>query len=107
MREGAAYQCGADFSGVTENPSLTSIALKDETQVYRGINGVTSDTLGYKTKAIGGGNSLAISIALMAEDSDNFARTAIWAPQDSTPSLSSLMTDFTRQRKAADARNSK
>jgi len=103
--EVAAYQSGADFSGVPENPNLTAIALKDETQAYQGINGVTSATLGYKTTAIGGGNILAISIALMAVDSDNFAQTAIWPPQDSTQSLSSLMAQLTRQRKAAVARN--
>src|SRR5260370_33091091 len=103
--EVAAYQSGADFSGVLDNPSLTSIALKDETQVYRGISGVTSATLGYKTTAIGGGNILAISIALMAVDSDNFAQTAIWTPQDSTHSLSSLMAQLTRQRKPAVAQN--
>ncbi len=41
----------------------------------------------------------------MAVDSDNFAQTAIWPPQDSTQSLSSLMAQLTRQRKAAVARN--
>ncbi len=103
--EVAAYQSGADFSGVLDNPSLTAISLKDETQAYQGISGVTSATLGYKTTAIGGGNILAISIALMAVDSDNFAQTAIWPPQDSTQSLSSLMAQLTRQRKASVARN--
>lgn len=103
--EVAAYQSGADFSGVPDDPSLTSVALKDETRAYQGISGVTSATLGYKTTAVGGGNILAISIALMAVDSDNFAQTAIWTSQDSTQSLSSLMGQLTRQRRAAVARN--
>ncbi len=103
--EVAAYQSGADFSGVPDNPSLTSIALKDETQAYQGISGVTSATLGYKTTAVGGGNILAFSIALTAVDSDNFAQTAIWTPQDSPQSLSSLMAQLTRRRKAAVAQN--
>ncbi len=96
----ASFQAGADFSGVPENPSLTSVALKDEMASYLAAPGVASATLGYKGTAAGG-NTQSTALAIMAVDADTFAQTAIWTQQDSTQPLSSLMSLLTASRSSA------
>ena len=103
----AAFSAGADFSGVPDNPSLNSIALDEETNMYRTIPGLASVTLGYKAKTIGGGNILALAIEVMAVDANNFASTAgsSWTGQDSPDALSSLMSQLRAGRSQGIASN--
>lgn len=97
----AAFQAGADFSGIPDNPSLTSAALKDETGNYLAAPGVASATLGYKGIASGGANNQSASLAIMAVDADTFTQTAIWTQQDSTQPLRSLMSLLVAGRSSA------
>lgn len=93
------YQGGADFSGPLAVPSSTLQQLQPVTASYRHIPGVLSATAGYSgTATAGNGSQLAFTVDILAADADNFASTAIWTPQDSIQSLSSLMTQLVRQR---------
>lgn len=103
----AAYQAGADFSGLLTNPSLISPALDDETSLYRAVPGVTSTTLGYQDTPIGGGNVLSIPIQFIGVDANSFAQTAgpDWTAQDSPQSLQSLMSLLVQGRSKGIASN--
>ena len=99
----AAFQTGADFSGVPEDPSFTSISLDENSAMFKAIPGVASATLGYKGRVTGGGNVLAISIELEGVDANTYAKTGgpFWTSGGSTPSLSSLMSLLVARRKDA------
>src|SRR5579863_10387586 len=99
----AAFQTGADFSGVPEDPSFTSTSLDQNTAMFQSIPGVVSATLGYKGPVIGGGNVLALSIELEGVDANNYGKTSapFWTASDSSQSLASLMSLLIAQRKDA------
>ncbi len=99
----AAYQTGADFSGVPTSSGLDSNALDSVTRMYRAVPGVTSASLGYKTGVIGAGNILSVSIDLMAVDANSFAQTAgpAWNDQDSSQPLPTLMSQLAKARNGA------
>jgi putative ABC transport system permease protein len=103
----AAYQAGADFSGLLTDSSLISPALDDETAMYRAVPGVASATLGYQDTTIGGGNILSIPIQFLAVDANSYAQTAgpAWTAQDSSQSLQSLMSLLVRGRSKGIASN--
>src|SRR5579859_2915703 len=90
----AAFQTGADFSGVPEDPSFTSVSLDQNTAMFQSIPGVASATLGYKGRVIGGGNVLALSVELEGVDANTYEKTSgpFWTASDSSRSLSSLMS---------------
>ncbi len=102
----AAFQAGADFSGLLTNPSLTSPALDDETSMYRNVPGVASASLGYQTGTVGGGNILSFTIDLMAVDANSFAQTAgpNWTGQDSIQPLPALLSRLVQARRTSIAR---
>ncbi len=99
----AAFQTGADFSGVPDDPSFTSVSLDENTAMFKAIPGVVSATLGYKGRVIGGGNALAISLELEGIDANTYAKTGgpFWTGSDSSQSLSSLMSQLIARRKDA------
>ncbi len=99
----AAFQAGADFSGVPEDPSFSSVSLDQNTAMFQSIPGVASTTLGYKGRVIGGGNVLSLSIELEGVDANTYAKTSgpFWTTSDSSQSLSSLMSLLIAQRKNA------
>ncbi len=95
----AAYEAGADFSG--DIPVSTRyIPLQEETAKYSAIPGVFSATAGFSASGLVA-ESVPIPVQVLAVNSDTFAQTALWTPQDSPQSLSSLMALLSIQRKGA------
>jgi hypothetical protein len=85
----AAYQTGADFSGTPLALNQTD-SLAKQTAAYQAMPGVTSATLGFAGDGTEPITTLPVSVR--AVDADTFAQTAIWTDQDSSQSLSSLMS---------------
>ncbi len=94
------YQGSADFSGTIASGPIPGVELQERTALYDRIPGVTSATLGYATPATTEG-SVTIPIDLRAVDGNTYAQTAIWATQDSSQSLSTLMQKLVAQRSVA------
>ena len=89
----ATYESGADFSG--DLPTITQrLYMQQETTLYASIAGVKSVTVGFTESGVSSGTSPSIPIEIRAVDAHTFARTGIWAPQDSPQSLASLMTQL-------------
>lgn len=103
----AAFQSGADFSGVPDDNGLVSAALDETTASYRTIPGLASVTLGYKGDMTGAGNVLGYTIEVAAVDARTFAYTAgsNWTKQDAAQSLSSLMAILNARRASVQSNN--
>lgn len=85
----ATYEAGADFSG--DLPvTARHLTVAGETALYRHISGVTSATVGFSSTGTTSGTP-SVPMQIRAVDAATFAQTAIWTPQDSSQSLSSLM----------------
>ena len=85
----ATYEAGADFSG--DLPvTARHLTVAGETALYRRIAGVTSATVGFSSTGTTSGTP-SVPMQIRAVDAATFAQTAIWTPQDSSQSLSSLM----------------
>lgn len=91
----AAYEAGADFSGTPVTASDANTLTK-QTAAYRAIPGVTSATLGFVADDAVASSRYPMSVR--AVDTTNYARTAIWTTQDSSQSLSSLMSRLVAER---------
>lgn len=96
----AAYQGGADFSGLLGDLYSQSSAanLTQLQNQYRHIKGVQSTTFGYTASASAASSAVYMSIEFRAVDANTFAQTAIWPDQNSTQSLTSLMRQLALQR---------
>ena len=89
----ATYESGADFSG--DLPALTQrLSVQQETTLYASIAGVKSVTVGFTESGVSSGTSPSLPIEIRAVDAHTFAHTGIWATQDSSQSLASLMTQL-------------
>src|SRR5262249_30316625 len=96
----AAYESGADFSG--DIPlAAQHLTVQGETAKYGAITGVTSATAGYTGTGVTTGTSPTLSMQIRAVDAPTFARTAIWTPQYSSQSLTSLMAQLVAGQGAA------
>jgi len=85
----ATYEAGADFSG--DLPvTARHLTVTGETALYRHISGVASATVGFSSTGTTSGTP-SVPMQIRAVDAATFAQTAIWTPQDSPQSLSSLM----------------
>ena len=90
----AAYQVGADFSGMIA-PAATAQDIARDTNALKSIRGVTSVTLGYSDQASTVGQNVN-PIALRAVDADTFAQSAVW--NDASVPLASLMKQLVARR---------
>jgi FtsX-like permease family protein len=97
----AAYQSGADFSGIFQNGIASPLQVAEETALYHHIPGVISATVGNISSVTAAGSILSLPMEIRAVDSTTFARTAIWTEQDSSQSLSTLMSQLTPRRASA------
>ncbi|MDQ2904943.1 MAG: FtsX-like permease family protein [Chloroflexota bacterium] len=99
----AAFQSGADFSGVT---AITGVNddLQRQTTDYGHIRGVQAVSLGFAGSARGGQHAGA-PIEVRAVDARTFASAATWSAQDSSQSLDELMNLLSSQRSSALAHN--
>ena len=97
----AAYQSGADFSGTFQNGVAMPLRVNEETALYHTIPGVISATVGNISSVTAAGTILSLPMEIRAVDSTTFARTAIWTEQDSSQSLSTLMSQLTARRASA------
>ncbi|MGH2508927.1 MAG: FtsX-like permease family protein, partial [Ktedonobacteraceae bacterium] len=98
----AAYQVGADFSGVYPVGSrLSKLSLRQQEAQFTSIPGVTSASVGYTSSTRGAENGVNASIELRAVDASTFAKTAQWSLQDSSQPLSVLMQQLVSRRSAA------
>lgn len=96
----AAYESGADFSG--DIPlAAQHLTVQGETAKYSTIPGVTSVTTGYTGTGVTAGTSPTLPIQIRAIDATTFAHTAIWTPQYSSQSLTSLMAQLVAGQGAA------
>lgn len=93
----AAYQTGADFSGVIPM-NAPQQSVETWTSTYKTIPGVTSASVGYAVSADPVGQRAALHLYVQAVDSSTFDSTAIWPPASSSQSLSSLMMLLNSQR---------
>jgi len=98
--DSATFAVGADFSGPlpASDASKTLNALKTE---YSTLPGVQSATLGYSGTV---SNSQG-DIHIFAVDTDTYARTALWPPQDSAQPLLPLAAKLAAGRSAATTHN--
>ncbi|HEU5367552.1 MAG TPA: FtsX-like permease family protein, partial [Ktedonobacterales bacterium] len=99
----AAYEAGADFSGVPQALDPTA-SLAQLTAAYRAIPGVTSATPGFAADALEPTTSFTVSVR--AVDASTFAQTAIWTEQDSSQPLAALMRQLLVNRPPASANQS-
>jgi putative ABC transport system permease protein len=95
----ASYDSGADFSGILVHPLSPSpfadIAAHQAANLaenYQHIPGVVSVSMGYSGQTAAGLATGALTIQLQVVDADTFAQTADWTAQDSSQSISSLMS---------------
>ena len=93
----AANQAGADFSGITlestvSNTTVEQESLAQRTADYRQIPGVLSASIGFAGDAVPTGGASTIPVSIRAVDTRTFAQTAIWADQDSSQPLTSLLS---------------
>jgi hypothetical protein len=100
----AAYQSGADFSGIFQNSIATPLQVTEETALYQRIPGVISATVGNISSVTAAGSILSLPIEIRAVDATTFARTAIWTAQDSSQSLATLMSQLAAMRTSAISR---
>lgn len=97
----AAYEVGADFSGVyASGANLSKKPLSQQEAAFKSIPGVLSSSVGYTSSTRGAESGVNVSIELRAVDSLTFAQTGLWSAQDSSDSLSSLMTQLRSQSQA-------
>jgi hypothetical protein len=95
----AANQAGADFSGTTQestvsNTSVDQESLAQRTADYRQIPGVLSASLGFAGDAVPTGGASTIPLSIRAVDPQTFAQTVIWNDQDSSQPLSALLSQL-------------
>ena len=105
MRNMAAYQVGADFSGgLPPAPAclsseglprrVTCPTLAQQAALYRMIPGITAATIGYAADAV----SETIPVKIRAVDPASFAQAAIWSEQDAAEPLAALMASLVAHR---------
>ncbi len=94
IRDVAAYQAGADFSGSIPDAVTTQDVAHDRTAL-KNIRGVTSITLGYTRHAHTMGQNVS-SVELRGVDADTFAQSATWS--DTSTPLTPLMQQLSAQR---------
>lgn len=98
----AAYQVGADFSGVyPANSTLDTLPVGQQEAQFTSIPGVISASAGYTSSTRGAENGVDASIELRAVDATTFAQTGMWSTQDSSQPLSALMHQLVSQRDTA------
>ncbi|MFL5625350.1 MAG: FtsX-like permease family protein [Ktedonobacteraceae bacterium] len=93
IQDVAAYQVGADFSG-----KISGSATIARSATYSHLPGILAATVGYTSSERAAQNGGDISVELRAVDANTYAQTAAWSEQDSSQSLSSLMTQLVAQR---------
>jgi putative ABC transport system permease protein len=98
-----AHQAGADFSGIIPESTVAQPSLAKQTAAYRALPGVTAASLGYSSQAIPAVTNQNFTMEFRAVDTNTYAQTAIWTPQDSEQSLDSLMKALTQKSHAAPA----
>lgn len=101
VRDVAAYQVGADFSGTIANATTAQDIARD-TNALKGIHGVTSVTPGYTAQVSTVGQN-GTPIAIRAVNADTFAQSAVW--NDASVPLTTLMQQLVASRIRADASN--
>jgi len=94
IRDVAAYQVGADFSGSIPDAVNAQDVAHDRVALKR-IHGVTSVTLGYTRHSQTVGQNV-FPVEIHAVDADTFARSALWS--DTSTSLAPLMAQLVNQR---------
>jgi ABC-type lipoprotein release transport system permease subunit len=89
----AAYETGADFSGTVLDTNLQmKLPLTSVLARYRAIPGVRAASPGFWDQGtVLDNQGEHVNLTFLAVDSQSFARTAHWGPQDSQQSLSSLL----------------
>ena len=96
----SAYETGADFNGdIPVGRQLGIVA--NMTAQYRQIPGVLSATVGYVAEGEDVGVTPPVPLKIKAVDAATFAQTGLWNTQDSTQSLSSLMTLLLKKKAVA------
>jgi putative ABC transport system permease protein len=93
----AAYDVGADFRGTLPHAvdgELPSAAAAP----YGLLPGVSAATAGYTVTIDPRDDAANIEVALQAVDADTFATAAIWASQDPSDTLPSLMAALSTKR---------
>ncbi len=98
LRDVAAYNVGADFSGFLPDTNNTDLTLDQRMAPYEQIPGVTSVALGYLT--VLPPNS-GYNPQLIAVDADHYGQTATWDARNSDESLTSLMARLVNDRAQA------
>ncbi len=97
IRDVAAYQVGADFSGSIPD-AVTAQDVAHDRAALKSIRGVTSVTLGYTRHANTVGQDV-LPVEIRAVDADTFAQRATWS--DSAAPLAPLMQQLSAQRVSA------
>ena len=87
----AAYQTGADFSGLLPTPLPPYPTLAQHTASYQSVPGILGAAMGYVGDATPDQQELTTPITIRAVDTQTFAHAAIWTNQDSTQPLDMLI----------------
>lgn len=102
IRDTAAYQVGADFSG--QLPAVTAASapgLAAQTAQYQQTPGITSASLGYVTDLSSQSNAAGLSLHFIAADADTYGQTAIWPTGLTKRSVPSMMQQLSDSRVTA------
>lgn len=93
----AAYQAGADFSGILLTRTYTVTPQQQEAQ-YLAIQGVTFASAGFAGDGTLSNNDVALALDLRGVDSETYRQTALWPAQSSSQSLATLTSLLAAKR---------
>jgi hypothetical protein len=100
----AAFQSGSDFFGTLPQP-VDPTQTAEKTSAYQKISGVRSASLGYLNNQFTAGSGANLSVVVQAVDSATYGRTILWAKDNSTQSLNTLMAQLAAGRASAESQD--
>lgn len=93
----AAYQTGADFSGVPTNLLSFAPSVAQILAVYRNLPGVASVSTGHTEEVTTSNNAQPLNVELNAVDAQTFAQTVNWQQWNRQLSMPSLLGQLAGQ----------
>jgi ABC-type antimicrobial peptide transport system permease subunit len=96
----AAYQAGADFSGAIPI-GARALPIQQEIALYQHIPGVLAASASYVEDDISSVNATAVPIQVQAVDPGTYTQATIWTSNNSSQSLSLLLSQLAAQRSEA------
>jgi ABC-type antimicrobial peptide transport system permease subunit len=97
----AAYQTGADFSGVPTNLTSFTFPVAQVLTAYRHLPGVASASTGHTEEVTTNNNAQSLNVELNAVDAQSFAQTVNWQQWNRQLSMPVLLDQLARRPNTA------